>query len=163
SIPSISRGVTQGGTARTTRSDAPRARRSPSKSRRVARSPAVAIARSRAPKRISPPRALIVASAGSTSDSESPSRGTSGRHAAPPIEDPPRHAAGIGAQRPALARGEIDEGEFRVRRTGQRRAGADLLDVTHRRRIAAEQEMIAVVEAAAELGIEIRAAAAAGM
>ena len=77
------------------------------------------------------------------------------------IEDPPRHAARIHAQGPALAALEIDEIEGGGGRDRQLRCGADVAQETECRTIARQQQMIAVVDGHAERGIVIGAAAAA--
>jgi len=60
-----------------------------------------------------------------------------------------------------LAAGEIGEGEFGAPRSGQRLLSADDAQIIVNRAIAGEHEMIAVVDDAAKLGVEIGAAAAA--
>ena len=81
--------------------------------------------------------------------------GAGARHAAVRREDPPTDAAVIGAQRPALVGGEIDEWETCIRRTGQAIAPADPVEIAERGAVAGQQQMIAVVDGDAKRGIVI--------
>jgi len=87
--------------------------------------------------------------------------GAGAGHAALLGEDPPGQPAAIGAQGPARAAAKIEKGDARLLGTGERRRRADRLDIGHGVAIAGEQQMIAIVDAAAELLVEIGAAAAA--
>ena len=84
------------------------------------------------------------------------------RHAPVGIEHPERQPAVVEAQRPAFAAGEIDEREFRGRRTDQPIRGADAAQIVQRGAIAREQKVIAVVDRHADRRVVIGTAAAAG-
>ncbi len=83
------------------------------------------------------------------------------RHAAPAVQQPPRHAAAPRPQHPAIAGGEIEERKFGGAGTDQRVGGADRGEILHRCAVATEQQVIAVIDAALEGRVEIRAAASA--
>ena len=74
-------------------------------------------------------------------------------------ENPPRHAAGIHAQGPALAAFQVDEVEGGGWRNRQLVRSPDVAQEAERRPVAREQQMIAVVDGHAERGIVIGAAA----
>src|SRR5664279_4630768 len=84
---------------------------------------------------------------------------TRSRHAAIAVEYPPRDAAIIGAQGPALMGRETDKGKTRGRRADQTIAGADRIEVAERRPVTGQQEMVAVIDRNSEDGVKIRAAA----
>src|SRR3546814_10273893 len=65
--------------------------------------------------------------------------------------------------RPAFAAGEVEEGKGGLGRAGQAVCGADLPHEIQRRRVRGEQDVVAVVDAALELGILVGAAATAGL
>ncbi len=85
------------------------------------------------------------------------------RDAAVLVEDPPRHAAARGrsTQRSPVARSR--KGKAGSAGPVSVSARADRREIGHRRAVALQQQMIAVVDAAAERRIEIRAAASAGL
>ncbi len=78
-------------------------------------------------------------------------------------EDPPRKSPAIRPQDPPLPGRHVDKRESRVLGAVDRAARADPLEIVERAAIAGEQQMVAVVETAAELGVEIGTAAPAGM
>jgi hypothetical protein len=88
-------------------------------------------------------------------------RGAASGGAAPGAEDPPGHDAAIGPHGPALAGRKIDERDRRGRHRQQFAFGADRGEIAHRRAIARQQQVIAVVDLGAEQIVEVRAAAAA--
>ena len=73
------------------------------------------------------------------------------------IEDPPRPAV-VDPQRPALAGRKIDEWKIRSRRTDQSGGAADRSDKFEHGVIAAEHQMIAVVDRQPDGAVEIGAA-----
>ncbi len=77
-------------------------------------------------------------------------------------QNPPGDAAQIGAQRPALAGGQIHKGEQRSLRAGQRASRADRVQVSESCAIPREQEVVAVVDRQPEFAVGIGPAAAAG-
>src|SRR5439155_12235123 len=78
-------------------------------------------------------------------------------------KNPPRDAAGIGLEQPALLLGEIDEREFRFGRPDEPIGGPDPGEVGERRVVAGQHEVIAVVDLDAERVVDIGAAAPAGL
>ena len=82
------------------------------------------------------------------------------RHAPGDAENPPA-AAGLGSGAGPSARGgEVDEWNFGVRRPGQRVLRADQLQIGHRRMVARQQEMVAVVDHRAEKMVVVGASSA---
>src|SRR6185437_10228794 len=70
-------------------------------------------------------------------------------------EQPPRHAARIGAEVPARAARDVEESVTRLVFPGEGAARADRVEIRHRRSVAGDQEMIAVIDPRAERGVEI--------
>ncbi len=85
------------------------------------------------------------------------------RHAARLVEDPPRDAAVARPHGPAGAVAQVGEGELGLVRSGQAIGGADALQIVLHSAVARQNKVIAVVDGHAELGVEIGAAAAAGL
>src|SRR5437867_5081944 len=78
-------------------------------------------------------------------------------------QDPPRKYPTIRAQDPALPGRSIDKGKDRLLRTLKRIEPAAPVEIAEGSIVAGKQEMVAVVDPAAELRIEIGSAAPAGM
>jgi hypothetical protein len=89
--------------------------------------------------------------------------GSGAGHPSSRAADPPRHGAAVRPQGPALAARRLDKREDRVERAFERLTRADPIEIVARRAIAGEQEMVAVVDPAAEFGIEIRTTAPTGV
>ena len=77
--------------------------------------------------------------------------------------DPPGQPALVRPQQPMLAARQVDEGKDGLRRCRQRRPAAEPVEIGEHRRVGAEDQVVAVVDAAAEGGVLEGAAAAAGM
>ena len=78
-------------------------------------------------------------------------------------EDPPRHEAGVGTHGPAPSAPELDEGKGGAGGARQAAGGANLVEIGHHRAVSRKQQVVAVVDRAAEDVVEERAAAPAGM
>ena len=89
--------------------------------------------------------------------------GPGARHAAPGVEDPPRHHAFVRAQRPAPARGQVEEAERRTARSRQGALGTDRALVAGDGGVARQHEMVAVVDRHAEPAVMVGAASPAGL
>ena len=89
--------------------------------------------------------------------------GPSARDAPRFREDPPRQTAPARPHRPALAGGEVDKRDRRFIGPLEGLDRADPLDIRDRRLVSGKQQMVAIVDPAAEFGIEKRAAAPAGV
>ena len=79
------------------------------------------------------------------------------------VEHPERQPAVAEIELPALAGREIDERKLRALRPDQPRLGADRARIGQRMAVARQQQMIAVVDGEIGRGVEIGAAAAAGL
>ena len=79
------------------------------------------------------------------------------------LENPPRHGPSVRPHTPALPGLRVDERKDGILRPLQRVACADPFEIVERPAVSGQQQMVAVVDAAAELVIEIGTAAAAGM
>ena len=84
-------------------------------------------------------------------------------HATRLAGDPIGYGALIGSQGPAFAIPQVHKGKFRPRRPGQRILRADAGQVIIHRAVARQHQVIAIVYHAVHGGIEIGAAAAAGL
>ena len=84
-------------------------------------------------------------------------------HAARLVEHPERQPAVAEIELPALAGGEVDERKLRALRPDQPGLGADRSRIGQRVAVARQQQMIAVVDGEVGRGVEIGAAAAAGL
>ncbi len=80
------------------------------------------------------------------------------RHPARWQEHPPGQPPFVRPHRPTLAAAHIDEREHRRGRAGQRMPRSDPVEKRHRRAVARQQQMVAVVDPAAEFTVEIRPA-----
>ena len=84
------------------------------------------------------------------------------RHAAGARQHPPGARPPIGPECPTPTVGQVDERKHRLGRSAQGRATTNRVEITHRRAVARQQQVIAVVDRQAQLAIEIRPAPPAG-
>ncbi len=89
--------------------------------------------------------------------------GTGARRAAMLGEDPPGQSSGVGPDGPAFAGLHVGEGDGRLIGSDQMLGGPDLVQIGQHRAIARQHQVVAVVDHHAELGVQIGAAAAAGL
>ena len=78
------------------------------------------------------------------------------------IESPPRQAPVADVERPLIAVSEIDEGKLSRGRTDEALLGAERVQITERRVVTRQQQVIAVVNHHADRGVVIRTAASSG-
>ncbi len=83
------------------------------------------------------------------------------RNAPRRLEQPPRHAAGVGPEVPALAARDVEKRVTRFRLADQRAPRADRVEIGYRRLVARDQQVVAVVDAATQRRVEIGAATSA--